>query len=145
MHGRPITVIGAHPFHADIELLGGVPIGLRTAARNEDLEVLRKRVAELEDVERDVLLLGDFNTAPTEPAFGRLTSGLHDAHADIGIGPGWTWRPGRLAFLGTGILRIDLVLSTARLEPLRIGVDCAVVGDHCLVDATLELLPESSR
>ena len=137
MDGRSIVVIAAHPFHADISTTAGFPSGLRTGDRNHDLELLRERVAELDARGEDVLLLGDFNTALTEPAFSRLTSGLRDAHAEVGVGPGWTWRPARFSFLGIGLLRIDLVLSTAALAPQRIAVDCPAVGDHCLVEATL--------
>jgi vancomycin resistance protein VanJ len=133
-----LVVLGAHPFPARIGLLLGVPVGLDPAERNADLELLRSRVVELDAQGERVLLIGDFNTAPTEPAFALLTGGLHDAHANVGEGPGWTWRPRRLAFLGIGLLRIDLVLSTSGLQPLGTSVDCPRTGDHCLLEATLE-------
>jgi vancomycin resistance protein VanJ len=133
-----LVVLGAHPFPPRIGLLLGVPIGLDPAERNDDLAAIRSRVLELDVQGERVLLIGDFNTAPTEPAFPLLTGGLHDAHADVGTGPGWTWRPHRLAFLGIGLLRIDLILSTSGLQPLRTAVDCPRTGDHCLVEATLE-------
>ena len=139
--GRALVVFGAHPFPAEIDRIGGIPAGLQPAVRNDDLRRIRARIDEL-DVQNDaVLVLGDFNTAPTEAAFGRLTSGLHDAHAEIGRGPGWTWRPGPLAFLGTGLLRIDLVLTNGGLRPLLIAMDCQTAGDHCLVAATLAFVP----
>ena len=52
-----------------------------------------------------VIVAGDFNTAPTEPAFEQLVAGLADAHAEVGLGPGWTWRPSRMEGLGLGVLR----------------------------------------
>lgn len=137
--GRSIVVLGAHPFPAEIVRRGGVPLGLQPATRNAELAMLRARAAELEAAGSDVLLIGDFNTAPTEPAFARLTAGLHDAHASVGLGPGWTWRPATLSGLPIGLLRIDLVLSTADLVPNRITIDCAGAADHCLVEATLFL------
>jgi vancomycin resistance protein VanJ len=137
VNGQAIFVVAAHPFPARISRLAGIPSGLDPAKRNAELELLRQRVLEL-DVEHDrVLLIGDFNTAPTEPAFQRLTSGLHDAHADVGIGPGWSWRPARFAFVGVGLLRIDLILSSSALMPVSTSVDCPSTGDHCLVEATL--------
>jgi vancomycin resistance protein VanJ len=139
--GRPVVVVGAHPFPAEIVRLGGIPAGLAPSTRNADLALLRQRVLELDAQGSDVLFIGDFNTAPTEPAFGRLTAGLHDAHADAGIGPGWTWRPAPLEFLGTGLLRIDLILSTSRLRATRTSIDCPQRGDHCLFEATLALGP----
>lgn len=132
-----LVVLNAHPFPARMALLGGIPVGIDTASRNEETERLRARVAELEAAGFDVLLIGDFNTAPTELAFGRLTGGLHDAHAEVGLGPGWTWRPARFAPLGIGLLRIDLVLSTADLVPVETSIACPPAGDHCLLEATL--------
>lgn len=137
--GRRVIVLGAHPFPAEISLLGGIPVGLKPATRNADLALLRQRVGELDARGVDVLLVGDFNTAPTEPAFQGLTSGLHDAHAEVGIGPGWTWRPAPLEFLGTGLLRIDLILSTDALLPQRTSIECPARGDHCLFQATIAL------
>jgi endonuclease/exonuclease/phosphatase (EEP) superfamily protein YafD len=134
---RTLVVLNAHPFPARIGTLAGIPVGLDPTVRNGDLERLRSRVAELEAAGDDVLFIGDFNTAPTEPAFRRLTGALHDAHAEVGLGPGWTWRPARFAFLGIGLLRIDLVLSTPALRPLAISTACPSRGDHCLVEATL--------
>ena len=139
--GRPMIVLGAHPFPAEVTRLRGIPVGLEPATRNADLALLRQRVLELDVQGNDVLLIGDFNTAPTEPAFQRLTSGLHDAHAEVGLGPGWTWRPRSLEFLGTGLLRIDLILSTSRLAPEATSIECPARGDHCLFQATLALLP----
>lgn len=134
---RSLVVLNAHPFPARIGLLAGIPVGLDPTVRNNHLERLRSRVAELDAADEAVLLIGDFNTAPTEPAFRRLTGGLHDAHAEVGLGPGWTWRPARFAFLGIGLLRIDLVLSTSNLRPVTTSTTCPSTGDHCLVAAAL--------
>jgi endonuclease/exonuclease/phosphatase (EEP) superfamily protein YafD len=137
--GRAVFVLAAHPFPALISRVAGIPFGLDPAARNDELELLRRRALEL-DVQHDlVILMGDFNAAPTEPAFRRLTTGLHDAHAEVGVGPGWSWRPARLGFLGIGLLRIDLILSSSALMPVSTSMDCPTVGDHCLVEAQLQI------
>ena len=136
-----LVVLGAHPFHADVDLVAGLPVGLDATQRNLDLQLLRNRVNELDVQGERVVLLGDFNTASSEPAFGLIASSLHDAHGEVGVGPGWTWRPSRFASLGIGLLRIDLILSTSGLRPVRVGVDCPRTGDHCLVEATLERAP----
>ena len=133
-----IVVVNAHPFPADAGFFADV-LAFDPSVRNRYLQLLRDRVADLEAAGEVVLLIGDFNTGPTEPAFKRLTTGLCDAHAEVGLGPGWTWRPGRLAFLGTGLLRIDLVLTTAGLRPITISAACPSKGDHCLVEALLAL------
>ena len=85
-----------------------------------------------------VLLLGDINTAPTEPEFGRFTAGYLDAHAEVGNGPGWTYRPNAFERLGIGLLRIDVVLAGPGLRPVDESTSCPSVGDHCAVIATLE-------
>ena len=129
--------MAAHPLPGRIRERDGIPIGFNPRQRNADLDLLRGRVAELEAAGSNVLLIGDFNTTPAEPAFGRLTAGLHDAHAEIGLGPGWTWRPEPLEFLNTGLLRIDLVLTTPNVVPVSDSIECAPVGDHCYVEAGL--------
>ena len=134
---REIVVIDAHPFRADLEVAGGLPVGMDPTERDRALLLLRERVAELEAAGSEVLLMGDFNTAPTEPAFDALAAGLHDVHRDVGWGPGWTWRPSGLEFLGIGLLRIDRVLSTPGLTPVGTNVVCPRAGDHCLLEAAL--------
>lgn len=86
-----------------------------------------------------MIVVGDFNTAPTEPAFDRFVAGLVDAHRAVGIGPGWTWRPSRLEPLGIGLLRIDLALSGPGATPTRIGERCDLPGDHCQLRAAFAL------
>jgi vancomycin resistance protein VanJ len=136
---RELVVLVAHPFPARIGLVAGMPADFDPAERNRELRLLRARVAALEAAGDSVLLIGDFNTAPTELAFGPLTAGLHDAHAEAGLGPGWTWRPAQFAITGIALLRIDLVLSTAALRPVRTEIGCPALGDHCLLTAWLAI------
>jgi len=140
VNGGPIDVVAAHPFPARFRTRGGNPLGYEPAQRNADLKFLRDHVEQLAAGDGGrVLLLGDFNTAPTEAAFGRLTAGLHDAHAEVGLGPGWTWRPEPLDFIGFGLLRIDLILSTGELRPLATALHCPLDGDHCLLEAAISI------
>ncbi len=137
--GRTIRVIAAHPLPATIGTLGGLPVDFEPAQRDRSLATVRARVdAAIARGER-VVLLGDFNTTPAEAAFGDLARGLHDAHAEVGQGPGWTWRPTRLAPLGLGLLRIDLVLSGGGALPVSSAVECTPLGDHCRLRVGLHL------
>jgi endonuclease/exonuclease/phosphatase (EEP) superfamily protein YafD len=135
-NGR-IAVLAAHPFPARFGRLG-LP-SYEPSQRNRDVQFLRDEVSRLSADGTPVLFIGDFNTAPTEAAFARLTVGLHDAHAEVGEGPGWTWRPEPLDFLGTGLLRIDLILSSDALRPISTSIECPPTGDHCLFEARLAL------
>ena len=58
-----------------------------------------------------LLLIGDFNVVDREPGYGELAAGLIDAQQAVGLGPGHTWRPGRLEWLPFGLLRIDCLFS----------------------------------
>jgi vancomycin resistance protein VanJ len=136
---RRLTVFAVHASPVVFEYTAGLPSALDPAIRNAQLVRLRERVGELQAAAEPVLVLGDFNTAPTEPMFWRFTGGMHDAHAEVGVGPGWTWRPERFAFLGIGLLRIDLVLTTSGISPTAISTVCPPSGDHCLVQADLRL------
>jgi vancomycin resistance protein VanJ len=138
-NGSTVTIVAAHPLHGDIRFLGRIPIDVDTTKRNADLELISDRIGELVNEGRKVVLMGDFNTAPTEPAFRRFTAGLKDAHRAVGIGPGWTWRPSRLEWLGIGLLRIDLVLAGSGLTPVSTTSRCPPVGDHCLLEAILTI------
>ena len=137
--GRRLAVLNAHPLHADIASLGGtrLPLGLDVDQRNADLVTIRARLDASASGGLPAILLGDLNTAASEPAFDRLVRGLRDVHAEVGLGTGWTWRPIRLEFLGVGILRIDHVIVSPDIAPLGIDETCPAVGDHCLVHATI--------
>jgi endonuclease/exonuclease/phosphatase (EEP) superfamily protein YafD len=137
--GRTIALINAHPMHAEMQLLANLPIGLDSTIRNADLELIRGRIDVLVERGLPVVLLGDLNTASSEPAFERFVDGLRDVHAEVGFGTGWTWRPSRLEFLGLGLVRIDHVIVSPEITPLSIGGACPPVGDHCLVNARVAI------
>jgi hypothetical protein len=82
-------------------------------------------------------MLGDLNTATSEPAFDRFTAGLRDVHREVGFGPGWTWRPIKFEFLGIGLIAIDHIVVSADILPLSIAGECPSIGDHCLIEATV--------
>lgn len=139
--GRDIRLINAHPVRGDLRrLILGVPTVFDPDDRREDLEKIRDIVEASLAAGETLILGGDFNTTPPEPAYGRLTEGLRDVHAEIGLGTGWTWRPSRLEGLGIGLIRLDMVLVGPGVEPLAIEVRCISPGDHCPVTARLALV-----
>lgn len=137
--GRRLGLVNAHPFHAEIETFGRthVPVGMDPSRRNDDLAAVRVRIDELLGQGLPVLMLGDLNTATSEPAFDRFTTGLRDVHREVGLGPGWTWRPIKFEFLGIGLIAIDHIIVSPGLMPLSIAGECPAIGDHCLIEATV--------
>jgi endonuclease/exonuclease/phosphatase (EEP) superfamily protein YafD len=132
-----IRVVDVHPLPARIARGPfGVPLDFDPSDRDAALDRIRDAVA-TDAVELPVVLLGDINTAPTEPEFGRFMAGYRDAHAEIGQGPGWTYRPDQLEPLGFGLIRIDVVLSGPGLRPTAETTRCPPIGDHCAVIATI--------
>jgi vancomycin resistance protein VanJ len=132
--GRDVAIVHTHPQHSRLRLVTSLnlPIGMDASGRNAELRLIRARV-DAARADQPTILLGDLNTAPTEPAFDRLASGLLDVQQEVGQGPGWTWRPSRLESFGVGLLAIDHVIVTPDIEPLAIDSACPPAGDHCLV------------
>ncbi len=137
--GRPVTVITGHPFPGHIRTAGPVPVSFDPTDRDADLARFRARVDAAIARGETVIVAGDFNTAPTEPVFERFVAGLADAHREVGIGPGWTWRPSRFEGYGLGLLRIDLALSGPGARPVAIAERCSLPGDHCQLEARFAL------
>jgi hypothetical protein len=137
-----VHVIVGHPAHADIGTATPLrlPVSYEPAYRDSEIATIRERVqAALRASATPVLLVGDFNVAPTEAECHVLAEGLRDAHVEVGEGPGWTWRPSRLTFLPFGLLRIDLQLSAGPIFPSSTWTDCSLPGDHCRLYAAYEV------
>jgi endonuclease/exonuclease/phosphatase (EEP) superfamily protein YafD len=137
--GRRMTVMDTHPMHAEIGSSGGFPVAYDARDRDRDLTTVHSRAEAIADRGIPFVLLGDFNTSPTEPGYALLTRGLRDVHVEVGSGPGWTWRPSRLEAFRIGVLRIDMALIGPGVEPVSSSVDCGYPGDHCLMQATVAI------
>jgi vancomycin resistance protein VanJ len=132
-----IRIVNLHPLHDTIDQGAfGIPLDYPVERRDAALDSLRTTFIG-DGAAPPTILLGDINTAPTEPAFGRFTAGLRDAHAEVGTGPGWTYRPDRLEWLGIGLVRIDVVLTGDGLRPITESTSCPTQGDHCAVLASI--------
>ena len=137
----PVRVIDAHPTHGEIDKASRLrlPVDFDPTDRSAAIASVRVPIdAALSRGER-LLVLGDFNTAPTDPENRVLTKGLRDTHVEVGEGPGWTWRPGRLTVLPFGLLRIDRQLTAGAIVPASTSVDCSLPGDHCRLFGTYEI------
>jgi vancomycin resistance protein VanJ len=135
--GEPFGVVVGHPILGRASSIGLLPIDLNTQPRDRHIARIRSIVDGELAAGADVLLMGDFNVTEREPAYGEVSRGLWDAHAEVGQGPGFTWRHQRLKHLPFGILRIDYALGGGAFRPVASSVDCTPLGsDHCMVMAT---------
>lgn len=134
--GRTVTVFNSHPPRAGMDL----PFGYDPSRRDAQIATIRMRAAPMLERGESILLLGDFNITEREPAYHELTSGLQDAHALVGFGTGNSWRPPSIKQVPLGLLRIDYLISSMDVTPLRISTDCtARGGDHCIVQGVFEV------
>lgn len=140
--GRSAVVIGAHPVPGDIRTFGSlqIPLDYDATTRDADIRTLRSSVDTFLARGEPLLLAGDFNVTDREPAYADLAAGLLDAHLEVGLGPGSTWRPDPVKWLPLGLMRIDMVFAGNGARPVSMTADCTPRGsDHCLVRATLAL------
>lgn len=134
--GRQLIVLNAHPLPGNI---GSLSFDARR--RDADLDRVRVRIEALLRGEVPFIVIGDYNVASSEPAYGRLAEGLRDVHREVGFGPGWTWRPNTFEGFGIGLLRIDYVFAGTGVTPRAMDVDCRLPGDHCILNAAVDLPP----
>ena len=137
--GRTLHVIDVHPLPGQVALLPGtrLPTGFDPTQRDAALGLVREEIDAALATGDPVVVLGDFNVAPSEPGYARIATGLLDAHVEAGTGPGWTWRPSRFEGSDMALLRIDYVFASQDLRPSASTVDCRWSGDHCLVHAVI--------
>jgi vancomycin resistance protein VanJ len=103
-----------------------------TAARDRAVAELAGLVAA--DPAGRVLVMGDLNTAGTDPVFGRLTGGLADSREAVRGGFGFTWpaqfpltRPDHVLSRGVGTLS-DQVLAGGGSDHRAVVVGLRVRG-----------------
>ena len=137
--GREVTVLDVHPLAGRLDMAGPMPIGFDSTKRDESLRRIRDRIEAAIGRGESVILLGDLNATPFEPGYLELADGMHDAHAEVGQGPGWTWRPNRLEWAGMGVIRIDHALSSPGITPVSVAEHCDRPGDHCILEASFSI------
>ncbi len=156
--GRTVIVVSAHPTFGDprrrdpepadrTRLVAALrqivdPRFLRydPSFRDRGIARVRALVDPLLGRGESLLLVGDFNVTEREIAYRELTAGLCDAHRNAGGGASNTWRPDWLMGLPFGLLRIDYLLSTPDIRPLRVSADCTPRGsDHGIMSGEFEL------
>ena len=140
--GRTLTVVEAHPMPAEVLPMTPfhLPLNYDASARDAQIRTLRQTVDGFLAGGQPLILAGDFNVTDREPAYGDLSRGLLDAHLEVGLGPGSTWRADPLKWLPLGIVRIDMVFGGNAVRPMTVMVDCTPRGsDHCLIQASLAL------
>ena len=136
-----LTVVNVHPLAGRLDMAGPLPVGFDSTKRDERLARIRTRVEAAIGRGESVIVIGDLNATPFEPGFLELADGLRDAHAEVGQGPGWTWRPSRFEWTGLGVIRIDHALSSPRITPVSSAEHCERPGDHCILETWFSVTP----
>lgn len=124
--GRLVTLLATHPLP---------PTSAANArARNEQLEAVGERCREMDT---PVVLIGDLNTTPWSPVFGRLKGEGFQALRDTLAARGWqpTW-PAPLRFAG---IPIDHCLVSREWRVAERATGPAVGGDHLPLFVDLRL------
>lgn len=137
---RHLTIINAHPFAPRIQSHGPLPFPLTFSPerRDADIRAVRGRIDREIAAGRQLIVLGDFNITDRELGYGALSRDLWDAHVEVGLGTGSTWRPPEIDFLPFGLLRIDYVLGGPGTRPLSVSENCAPGwSDHCSLTASV--------
>ena len=143
--GQEVTILDVHPLAGRLDMAGPIPVGFDSNKRDESLRRIRARIEAAIDRGEGVILLGDLNATPFEPGYLELADGMHDAHAEVGQGPGFTWRPNRLEWAGMGVIRIDHALSSPRITPVSVAEHCDRPGDHCILKAAFAIARADGR
>lgn len=137
--GQELTVLDVHPLAGRLDMAGPIPVAFDSNKRDASLRRIRDRIEDAIGRGESVIVLGDLNATPFEPGYLELADGMHDAHAEVGQGPGFTWRPNRLEWAGIGVIRIDHALSSPRITPVSVAEQCDPPGDHCILEASFAI------
>ena len=143
--GQELTVLDVHPLAGRLDMAGPIPVGFDSKKRDDSLRRIRARMEAAIGRGESVIVLGDLNATPFEPGYLELAEGMHDAHAEVGQGPGWTWRPNRFEWAGMGVIRIDHALSSRRIRPVSVAEHCDRPGDHCILEASFSIAAADAR
>lgn len=141
--GRPVHVFAMHPSSPDIVFRRGVPIGINDQRPRMQLTAVAEIVRATQGPR---VMLGDFNMSDQSPGYRLVTRDLHDAFAERGFGPGFTW-PAEHSNRLRGwtppvpLVRIDYVLHSDEFVAESAHVNCDLSSDHCYVVADLMLKP----
>ena len=85
--GREVTIVGVHLASVEYDGISGSPVtGWRS--RLEQARLLKR---ELKALKGPLIIMGDFNTTPTDRVFRTLKNGFKDAWREGGRGLGASW------------------------------------------------------
>lgn len=131
--GKTVIVATAHPSSPDTDTCAR-PLCFDPTTRDSQIDRIFDQLEPLLAQHKPVILAGDFNTTQWEPTYLKLTNNLQDTYLKGGLGWGATWRPFALADHKYPVLRIDYILASPDVVPLKVRVDCTPRGsDHCSV------------
>jgi vancomycin resistance protein VanJ len=135
----PLTVFVVHLQVPEFKTWSatGVPLGLEDTERWGWVREIRRRAL---SVAGPVIVMGDFNMAPSNPAYDEIAAYLTDAFRAAGWGFGFTWPQGagyHGIYVPFRLVRIDYVFHSPDLYPLTVGLGCDSGSDHCYLTVRL--------
>jgi endonuclease/exonuclease/phosphatase family metal-dependent hydrolase len=103
--------------------------------------LIEQLIAHIEAETLPTVVLGDWNMPPLGPLYRQMTRHFVDAHAQVGLGYGFTcpgdmWTP---FSLGQPWLRIDYILGSPRWEPLDCFTEAGGKAQHRAIAGVLRL------
>ena len=132
--GKRIWFVNAHPRIPRLQIgsLAGIPIpkGLDTTGRQSDI----KQIVKIgESLTGDVVVLGDMNTTSECPEYRLIPPHWHNAYAQAGRGPGFTYPIGQ-PFFGLytpfPLFRIDHLFYRGQLCAIEACTGAMPGSDH---------------
>ncbi len=127
VQGRPVAVYNLHLWPIGTTDPAGFRIAL--AAQHEQVEELMGMLES--ETSPNVIVLGDFNTSPTNENYRTLTTVLDDAWSEVGWGTGFTFpAQGMLNTRVPPFLRIDYLMTKGSIRPLSMEVLEKAGSDH---------------
>ncbi len=142
-----ITIVNVHVHFSGIARVRSQRFGSLSYFRMYDTRGRLIQVTALRQAARQVggglIMMGDFNTGDREPGHAVLSSDLHDAFGETGIGFGFTFpnnkRMGPIT-IPIPLVRIDYIWTGGPVVPVTAHVNCDGGSDHCMVVADLRIL-----
>jgi len=138
----PVTIINTHPWPPKIGFpfrRSSAQIGLNT--ENQD-RIFDQLLQQMEQAAAPLLVVGDLNTVSIQANYRRISTLLHDAYAESGVGPASTFpvKGNERNWFSQPLIRIDYIFHDDAWQAQQSWVGTIAGSDHRYVIAELSFL-----